>query len=72
MLPHSSQDDHAVTPGCQRATVGWWWTEAKLDLRNPQPLPHGDQFDRIITATHHLVLLTKDANITDSGSVATL
>jgi PIN domain nuclease of toxin-antitoxin system len=52
--------------------VGWWWTEAKLDLRNPQPLPHGDQFDRIITATHRLVLLTKDANITDSGSVATL
>jgi PIN domain nuclease of toxin-antitoxin system len=55
--------------------VGWWWTEAKLNLRNAQPLPHGDQFDRIITATaatHRLVLLTKAANITDSGSVATL
>lgn len=38
-------------------------------------LPHGDQFDRIITATaklHKLTLITKDANITDSGVVATL
>ena len=38
-------------------------------------LPHGDQFDRIITATakaHGLTLITKDANITDSGIVATL
>jgi len=38
-------------------------------------LPHGDQFDRIITATarvHHLVLLTRDANITDAGIVPTL
>lgn len=37
-------------------------------------LPHGDQFDRIIAATakvHRLVLLTKDANIADSGVVAT-
>lgn len=39
------------------------------------PLPHGDQFDRIITATaklHKLPLMTKDANITDSGIVSTL
>ena len=39
------------------------------------PLPHGDQFDRVITATaklHRLTLLTKDANITDSGIVPTL
>lgn len=39
------------------------------------PLPHGDQFDRIITATakaHKLILITKDANITDAGIVATL
>ena len=38
-------------------------------------LPHGDQFDRIITATakvHRLPLITKDANITDSSIVATL
>lgn len=38
-------------------------------------LPHGDQFDRIITATakiHKLTLITKDANITDSGIVPTL
>lgn len=38
-------------------------------------LPHGDQFDRIITATakvHKLTLVTKDANITDSGIVTTL
>jgi PIN domain nuclease of toxin-antitoxin system len=38
-------------------------------------LPHGDQFDRIITATakvHRLVLLTKDANIADSGVVSTV
>lgn len=38
-------------------------------------LPHGDQFDRIITATakaHSLTLITRDANITDSGIVPTL
>jgi PIN domain nuclease of toxin-antitoxin system len=38
-------------------------------------LPHGDQFDRIITATakaHSLTLVTRDANITDSGVVSTL
>lgn len=36
-------------------------------------LPHGDQFDRIITATakiHRLPLITKDANITDSSIVS--
>lgn len=36
---------------------------------------HGDQFDRIIAATakvHRLTLITKDANITDSGLVSTL
>jgi PIN domain nuclease of toxin-antitoxin system len=39
------------------------------------PLPHGDQFDRIIAATariHRLPLITKDANITDSSIVATV
>ena len=38
-------------------------------------LPHGDQFDRIIAATakvHGLALVTKDANIVDSGVVATI
>ncbi|HLP01067.1 MAG TPA: type II toxin-antitoxin system VapC family toxin [Opitutaceae bacterium] len=38
-------------------------------------LPHGDQFDRIITATakvHRLPLITRDANITDAGVVDTL
>lgn len=38
-------------------------------------LPHGDQFDRIITATakvHRLSLITKDANIADSSVVGTL
>ncbi len=38
-------------------------------------LPHGDQFDRIIAATakiHRLTLITRDANITDSGAVDTL
>jgi PIN domain nuclease of toxin-antitoxin system len=38
-------------------------------------LPQGDQFDRIITATakvHKLVLITKDANITDAAIVPTL
>lgn len=38
-------------------------------------LPHGDQFDRIITATakiHRLVLITKDGNITEAGIVPTL
>jgi PIN domain nuclease of toxin-antitoxin system len=38
-------------------------------------LPHGDQFDRIITATakaHRLALLTKDANIADASVVDTV
>ena len=38
-------------------------------------LPHGDQFDRIITATakvHRLTLVTKDANIADSAIVTTV
>lgn len=38
-------------------------------------LSHGDQFDRIIAATakvHRLTLITKDANITDAGIVATV
>jgi len=38
-------------------------------------LAHADQFDRIITATakvHRLTLITKDANITDSGVISTL
>ena len=37
-------------------------------------LPHGDQFDRIITATariHRLPLITKDANIADASVVVT-
>jgi PIN domain nuclease of toxin-antitoxin system len=37
-------------------------------------LPHGDQFDRIITATakvHRLPLITKDGHITDSAVVST-
>jgi PIN domain nuclease of toxin-antitoxin system len=36
-------------------------------------LPHGDQFDRIITATakvHRLPLVTKDGNITESAVTA--
>jgi PIN domain nuclease of toxin-antitoxin system len=39
------------------------------------PLPHGDQFDRIIAATakvHRLSLVTKDSNITDAAVVSTL
>jgi PIN domain nuclease of toxin-antitoxin system len=38
-------------------------------------LKHGDQFDRIIAATakvHDIPLITKDANIADSGVIATL
>jgi PIN domain nuclease of toxin-antitoxin system len=38
-------------------------------------LPHGDQFDRIITATaktHKLTLITRDANITDASVVDTI
>lgn len=38
-------------------------------------LPHGDQFDRIITATakvHGLTLITKDGNISDAGLVPIL
>ena len=49
-----------------------------LDIAISAPalaLPHGDQFDRIITATakvRRLPLITKDGNITDSLVVATL
>ena len=49
-----------------------------LDIAIAAPalaLPHGDQFDRIITATAkvlRLTLITKDANIADSSLVATL
>ena len=38
-------------------------------------LPHGDQFDRTITATakvHRLPLITKDANINDASVVSTV
>jgi PIN domain nuclease of toxin-antitoxin system len=38
-------------------------------------LPHGDQFDRIITATakiHRLPLITKDATITDASVISTI
>lgn len=38
-------------------------------------LPHGDPFDRIITATakyHNLVLITKDHLLQDSGLVETI
>lgn len=49
-----------------------------LDIAISAPalaLPHGDQFDRIIAATakiHRLILVTKDANITDATVVPTL
>jgi PIN domain nuclease of toxin-antitoxin system len=49
-----------------------------LDIAIAAPalrLPHGDQFDRIITATAkvlRLTLITKDANIADSSLVTTL
>lgn len=39
------------------------------------PLPQGDQFDRIITATakiHRLSLVTRDANIIDSSVISTI
>jgi PIN domain nuclease of toxin-antitoxin system len=38
-------------------------------------LPHGDQFDRIITATakiHRLPLVTRDANISASSAISTV
>ena len=38
-------------------------------------LPHGDPFDRVITATakiHAIPLLARDRSITDSGTMATL
>jgi len=49
-----------------------------LDIAIAAPalaLPHGDQFDRIITATakvHRLPLVTTDANITDASVVSTI
>lgn len=45
----------------------------EIALEAPRlPLPHGDQFDRIICATarhHRIPLVTKDGNITDSRLV---
>jgi PIN domain nuclease of toxin-antitoxin system len=38
-------------------------------------LPHGNRFDRVITATaitHAVPLLTRDRSITDSGAVSTV
>jgi PIN domain nuclease of toxin-antitoxin system len=49
-----------------------------LDIAIAAPalaLVHNDQFDRIIAATakiHRLTLVTKDANLSDAGVVATL
>jgi PIN domain nuclease of toxin-antitoxin system len=49
-----------------------------LDIAIAAPalaLPHGDQFDRVITATakvYRLTLVTKDANITESAVVPTI
>ena len=49
-----------------------------LDIAIAAPalaLPHGDQFDRIITATakvHRLPLITKDTTITDASVVSTI
>ncbi len=49
-----------------------------LDIAIAAPalrLPHGDQFDRIITATarvHRLSLVTRDGNISDSDLVPTV
>ena len=49
-----------------------------LDIAIAAPslaLPHGDQFDRIITATakvHRLPLITKDAMITDAAVISTI
>ncbi len=49
-----------------------------LDIAIAAPglaLPHGVQFDRVITATakvYRLPLITKDASITDSAIVSTI
>jgi len=49
-----------------------------LDIAIAAPglaLPHGDQFDRVITATakiHRIPLITEDANISASSAVVTL
>jgi PIN domain nuclease of toxin-antitoxin system len=49
-----------------------------LDIAIAAPqlaLPHGDQFDRVITATakiHRLPLITKDSNISSSSVVTTI
>jgi PIN domain nuclease of toxin-antitoxin system len=48
----------------------------EIALAAPElPLPHSDQFDRIITATakiHRLPLITWDANISTSSAVVTV
>ena len=66
---------HKARASCTRspregasAALGIW----SVDLAAPSP---PIQFDRIIAATakiHRLTLITRDANITDSGAVDTL
>ena len=73
-ISFSEKPERAVRELLEFLTVLPISLEAAL-LAPSLSLPHGDQFDRIIAATakiQKLILITKDANITDSGVVPTL
>ncbi|MFM1747719.1 MAG: hypothetical protein RLZZ188_1385 [Verrucomicrobiota bacterium] len=79
LLVHSGRISFAGSPAAVLGSLLHYVTvlPINLEIALAAPglaLPHGDQFDRIITATarvHRLVLITRDANITDAGAVET-
>lgn len=73
-IDFTARPERAVRELLEIVTVLPVSLEAAL-LAPTLPLPHGDQFDRIIVATakqHRLTLITKDANISDAGIVTTI
>jgi PIN domain nuclease of toxin-antitoxin system len=78
LLVHSGRISFAGSPAAVLGSLHYVTVlPINLEITLAAPglaLTHGDQFDRIITATarvHRLVLITRDANITDAGAVET-
>jgi PIN domain nuclease of toxin-antitoxin system len=80
LLVHSGRISFTASPQAVLGTLLHYVTVLPITLEIALlapglALPHGDQFDRIITATakvHRLPLITRDANITDSGLVTAI